>query len=323
MYGGFKAEMLGYDNVAEMEDALRTGEVDILGHYYGDAMIGSMISISWLVNQHTMRGVNLSILPEVTLGVRGAVSCDNPTLLHVLNKAITVSRDDMEEAIVENAFNGKTNIRTALENLPLGFTIGAVAILTMLVIFLIASQILLVRSNRERVALLNYEMNVDGLTGASSRRFGTELFKRELSLFQRYGDGPMLAMIDVDHFKGKNDTFGHEYGDFVLKKVIDVLRETLRKSDAVIRWGGDEFILICPKIRGEGAECILKKVIYAINNADFLMDGKGEQVTISVGASFFSQNDKDIAAVLRRCDSALYKAKIERNNYCIFSGESE
>ena len=300
-----------YSNSEDCYQALTHDEVD--------AMIGSMTGISWLINQHTMRAVNLSILPNVTLGIRGAVSRENPTLLFILNKAIAVSGSAMNVAIIENAVNGKTDLRTALENLPLGFTITVVAVLTLLVILLIVTLVLLARNSRERVALLNREMNMDSLTGAGSRRYGTELLTRELLLFRRYGDGPLFAMFDVDHFKEKNNTFGHEYGDYVLKKVVEVLRGTLRQSDAIIRWGGDEFILVCPRIRGNGADRILEKVVRAVNSTDFLMDGNGEQITISVGASLFQTEDEDINAVLRRCDSALYEAKKSRNTYCVFS----
>lgn len=311
---GTEVELVTYPNNEAFYQALMHDEVD--------AVIGSMTGISWLINQHTTRGVSLSILPNVKLSIRGAVSQENTTLLFVLNKVIAVSSDAMNEAIIENAVNGKTNLRTALENLPLGFTVGVVIVLTALVIFLIATLILLARSSRERMALLHREMNVDGLTGAGSRRFGAELINRELKLYRRYGDGPMLAMFDVDYFKQKNDTYGHEYGDFVLKKIVDVLRETLRASDTIIRWGGDEFILICPRIRGNGAERILEKTIQAINSADFTKDGKGTQITISVGASFFSLSDRDITPVLRRCDKALYQAKSARNTYRIFSEEA-
>lgn len=318
----FLAEQLGrdvrmetYPNVEACYQAMMKGEVD--------AMIGSMTAITWLINQHTMRGVNLSILPNVTLGIRGAVSRDNTTLLFALNKAIAVSASAMNEAVIENAVNGKTNLRTVLENLPLGFTIAIVGVLTILVITLIVTLVLLAHSSKERMALLNREIDMDGLTGARSRRYGTELLNRELLLFRRYGDGPLVAMFDVDHFKEKNDTYGHEYGDFVLKKVVKVLRETLRQSDAIIRWGGDEFVLVCPRIRGNGAERILEKVILAINSTDFHMDGKGEQITVSVGASFFLPQDEDVSTVLRRCDSALYKAKNARNDYCIFSADAD
>ena len=164
-------------------------------------------------------------------------------------------------------------------------------------------------------------MNVDSLTGAGSRRFGAELLSRELLLFRRYGDGPMLAMLDIDHFKEKNDTMGHEYGDFVLKQVVEVIRAKIRKSDTIIRWGGDEFILLFPRTQGDDANRVLEKVVTAISSADFSMNGKGQQVTISVGASFFQPEDLDITPALRRCDSALYEAKTTRNTYHIFSGD--
>ena len=300
-----------YPNIEACYQALMDGEVD--------AVVGYMTGVSWLINQHTMRGVRLSILPDVSLGIRGAVSRDNPTLLFVLNKAIAVSSGDMDRAVIENAVNGKTDLRTALENLPAGVTAAVVSVLALLVILLIVSLALLVRSSRERVALLNRELYSDGLTGAGSRRYGTELLFRELLLFRRYGDGPLLAMLDVDHFKRKNDEYGHEYGDFVLKKVVQILRETLRQSDSIIRWGGDEFILVCPRIRGDGADRILEKVVRAVSGGEFLLDGRGEQVTVSVGAAFFAEGEEDIVPALRRCDSALYEAKRVRNSYHVFS----
>lgn len=303
-----------YPNIEACYQALMQGDVD--------AVIGFMTGITWLINQHTMRGASLSILSDVTLGIRGAVSNENPTLLFVLNKAIAVSSDTMDEAIIANAVDSKPDLRTALENLPLGFTIAVVTILSVLVILLIITLVLLARGNKERVALLNREMDEDGLTGANSRRYGTELLNRELLLFQRYGDGPLIAMLDVDYFKQKNDRFGHEYGDYVLKRVVEVLRETLRQSDTIIRWGGDEFILVCQRPRGDGANRVLEKVVRAINSSDFLMGGKGEQITVSVGASFFSTEDEDIASALRRCDDALYEAKNIRNTYCIVSCEA-
>ena len=302
-------QLVAYPNIKAGYQAVMNNEVD--------AMIGSMIGISWLVNLHTMRGLNLSVLPGVTLGVRGAVSCDNPTLLFVLNKAISVSQNEMETAIIANASNGKMSLHTVLENLPVGYINGAVAVLIAMVVFLILSIILLVLNNRTRLKSMNREVNVDGLTGAGSRRYGTKLLNYKLTLYKEGIEDTMIVMFDVDFFKGKNDTYGHEYGDFVLKKVVEVLQNTLRKSDAIVRWGGDEFILMCSRIRVEDAEFLMQKIIAAINSADFTMDGKGEQITISAGAAFFAPEDKDTTPVLRRCDSALYKAKAKRNSYQI------
>ena len=306
-------ELKIYTNNEAGYQALMKGEVD--------AMFGSMTGVSFLINEHSLRGINLSILTDVTLGVRGAVSRDNTILLFILNKVIAVSGSAMNEAILENTVKGDADLRTAIENLPLGFSISVVVILLILVISLVVTLVLLARSSKERVAILNREMNIDGLTGAGSRRYGKELLDRELVLFRRYGEGPMIAMFDVDHFKGKNDTYGHEYGDFVLKKVVEVIRGTLRNSDSLIRWGGDEFILLCPHIHDNGAVRVLDKVIDAVDQADFMMNSKGEKITISLGASFFWKDDEDIINVLRRCDDALYKAKETRDSYFIYPGD--
>ena len=304
--------LISYPNAEACYQAVMRGETD--------AMIGFMSSITWLVNRHSMRSLSLSVLPNVTLGIRGAVSSDNQTLLFLLNKAIAVSGNAMSEAILQNAVNTKTDLRTALERLPSGIVIAIVAVLTTLVLLLIITLILLILSTRARMALLRREMNIDGLTGAGSRRYGKELLKRELQLFNRFWDGPLIAMFDIDHFKQKNDNYGHEYGDFVLKKVVSVLSGTLRQSDSIIRWGGDEFILIFPRIQREDADHVLSKVLEAINRSDYQMDGKGERITISIGASFFRPGEEDISPALRRCDAALYEAKEIRNTYRIYLG---
>lgn len=297
-------------NVQSIYDALMAGTVD--------AAVGSMTGISWLINRYTMRGVRLSVLPDIALGICGAVSDNNTDLLLLLNKAIAVSKSAMNEAILENVSSTKNDLRTSIENLPLNFRVAVVIVLAVLVLLLIAALVLLIHFHRERVKLLNREMNVDGLTGANTRRYGSELLIRELLLFRRYANSPMVAMFDIDYFKGKNDKYGHEYGDFVLKKVVEVLRGTLKKSDTIIRWGGDEFIVLCPRVPQNGGERLLEKMVRAVESADFQMKGKGTRITISVGASFFQQLDGDENEVLRRCDSALYEAKKHRNTYCMY-----
>ncbi len=301
-----------YSNVEDCYQALMSRKVD--------SMIGSMPAVTWLINQHTLRGVNLSFLPNISLGLRGAVSQENRTLLFILNKVIASSKTALDLAILENAVSGETSLRTAIEKIPLGLSLSIVAILAILVMLLIITLVRLNHNNRERVDMLNREIARDTLTGAGSRRYGIELINRELLLNRYQGEenNTMLAMLDIDFFKDKNDTFGHEYGDFVLKKLVQILHKTLRQSDVVIRWGGDEFILVCSQIHDNGAQIVLEKIIHAINSSEFIMNGKGEQVTISVGAAFFRHDDENIEAILRRCDEALYAAKKVRNSYRIF-----
>lgn len=282
-----------------------------------DAAIGSTTAATYVLNQHTSRGVNQAVMPNIVLAIRGAVSRDNRTLLFALNKAIAVSQPALDQAVIANVVNSNGGIINTLEKLPLSFIIIMTLILLALVISLIIAIFLLVRSNKARVTVLNREIEVDSLTGAGSRRYGALLMNRELSVVQRDSSGPMLAMLDIDYFKAKNDIYGHEYGDHVLKRLVEVLKETLRESDDIIRWGGDEFLLICPHIDAEAADAILKRAVEAVSDADFLLDGKGDKITISVGASFFRKGETDVETALRRCDTALYKAKTVRNTYRI------
>ena len=193
-----------------------------------------------------------------------------------------------------------------------------IAIIAVLIVTLFVQMLRDKRKLQREADSLEERVNWDELTHANTRQFGADELDHVFGNYRNGLASPAIMLLDVDNFKGVNDTYGHDAGDLVLKRIIKTVYANCRASDKIIRWGGDEFILVFPRIRGNGAARVLEKVILAINSADFLMDGKGEQITVSVGASFFLPGDEDISTVLRRCDSALYQAKDIRNNYCIF-----
>ena len=159
--------------------------------------------------------------------------------------------------------------------------------------------------NRE----LRRKLNLDALTGAGSRFYG----ERELSnAFEDFKNGKrntLILIADVDYFKQFNDTYGHDVGDKVLKSFADAIKKSTRSNDSVIRWGGDEFIVIMRDIpamfQPEAADRILESI-----RSISIPELEGElRVTASMGFAYLSDVDVDAKATLSRADAALYKAK--------------
>ncbi len=152
--------------------------------------------------------------------------------------------------------------------------------------------------------------SMDQLTGAWNRRRFEEEVLHEVALAHRRRDPLALLMLDLDHFKHVNDTFGHGAGDAVLATTAQTVRQHLRLSDSLIRWGGEEFLVMAPATRLEGALGLAEKVRVAVAAIDFPNVG---QVTISLGVSEYTLGE-DLEAWIERTDQALYRAKTEGRN---------
>jgi diguanylate cyclase (GGDEF)-like protein/hemerythrin-like metal-binding protein len=152
--------------------------------------------------------------------------------------------------------------------------------------------------------------STDRLTGAWNRRRFEEAVLAELALAQRRRDPLSLLMFDLDHFKRVNDTFGHGAGDAVLVGLVQAVRRHLRASDSIIRWGGEEFLVMVPATRLEGAMALAEKMRATVAAIDF--PGIG-QVTMSLGVAQYAPGES-LSAWIERADQALYRAKSAGRN---------
>ena len=154
----------------------------------------------------------------------------------------------------------------------------------------------------------------DELTNLSNRRRGNELLDIELDRFHRYQSSFAILMIDIDHFKNINDTYGHDIGDQVLQQLGKVLTLHIRKSDALMRWGGEEFLIIAVHMSQNELISFANKLIAAVNSYTF---DKASDLTISIGATLCQENETK-ANLLKRVDKALYKAKKSGRNRVVY-----
>ena len=148
----------------------------------------------------------------------------------------------------------------------------------------------------------------DALTGAMSRGAILPLIERSVKRAARSGIPACVAMIDLDWFKSINDRFGHLAGDQVLRRVVDRVRECLRTSDVIGRFGGEEFVLLLQGADANGAARLVERVRVAISMADWSDLGAGLKVSVSCGITSVRPTDS-LEAVLARADEALYAAK--------------
>jgi len=158
----------------------------------------------------------------------------------------------------------------------------------------------------------------DNLTGLPNRNLFDDRLTRAVAVGQRYCSAFALLYIDIDHFKQINDTFGHETGDELLREIAARLVQSVRASDTVARWGGDEFVAILDGVTDQrSAVCIASKLLTTCGEL-YIVRGREIRITLSVGASFYPRDGHDAALLLERADRAMYDVKARgRNGYCI------
>lgn len=150
----------------------------------------------------------------------------------------------------------------------------------------------------------------DVLTGVCNRRGFTEAMKRELSRASRFKTSLSLLMLDVDHFKNYNDTYGHPAGDVVLAQLGELLKSLVRDVDTAARYGGEEFVLLLPETDSEGATALGERVRATVEATIW----KHFPVTVSVGVTTTIEGRGDADQLLRMTDEALYRSKREGRN---------
>ena len=184
--------------------------------------------------------------------------------------------------------------------------------------------VLFYRSRRKyvsRIQELSEENAMDELTGAKSRKAGKRILEHSYNRYKTIGVNAKILMMDVDYFKSYNDRYGHSFGDQCLQHLVKVIQETVRSSDDVIRWGGDEFLCVLYDLNDLYAEKVCNKICEAVASHPIKHGEEELNMTVSIGYSGFHESDEDAEEVVKRADRALYDAKYHGRNQAMMYDE--
>ena len=156
---------------------------------------------------------------------------------------------------------------------------------------------------------------IDPLTGAYNRRTFHEIAERELSRARRAGQPLSIIMMDIDHFRAVNEKHGHRVGDEVLQRFAEVVRSAMRKEDMLVRFGGEEFLVLLPDVPGPGAVVVAGRIRRTVAAAPLEVNGLQLPLTVSLGvAARLDEGPESLETLLDRADGALNLAKERGRN---------
>jgi len=163
---------------------------------------------------------------------------------------------------------------------------------------------------------LEHLARTDSLTGAFNHRYLLETGSKEVRRSKRYFRTVSVLMIDIDHFKSVNDTYGHGIGDDALKKTVEVLNGELRAEDTLGRLGGEEFAVILPETGKAGANQVAERLRLAVSEIVIKTPTDLLSFTVSIGVAE-GANEDDFQEILKRADDAMYQAKDQGRNQVV------
>ena len=177
--------------------------------------------------------------------------------------------------------------------------------------YIIVEQIGMALFNLKLREALREQSIRDPLTGLYNRRYMEETLKQQMSRVTRQLHPLGIIMIDIDHFKKYNDTYGHATGDDLLRALAQILQKRIREEDIACRYGGEEFTLIMPDASLDAVQQRAEELRHAVRSLRLQGSESDETITLSVGIALYPQHGRTIENVLHAADSAMYRAKKE------------
>ena len=167
------------------------------------------------------------------------------------------------------------------------------------------------------------EMSIkDPLTGLYNYRYLQMCLDEKIARCNRYGYSFYILMVDADHFKDINDTYGHLFGDQVLIELSELIQKGLRASDRAFRYGGEEFLVVMDEVTKSEVSKIACRLMSSVRSHKFSFDGKEASITVSMGGAHFPEDADNKISLIRSADEALYGAKnAGRDRFACFQQE--
>jgi len=308
-------DLVETETVAEGIRKVQTGEI------YG--FIGTVAAIGEAIRTQGVSDVKISGRVNMTLDLGVGVRKDDPLLRDILDRAIAVlgvgEGQRLYNRWVTVSYRQGVNVWVVLFS-----ALGALLVLALFVwrnrrLAQLHRELLLAHQQLEEKSRELKRLSVtDPLTGLYNRLKIETSFEYERQRLQRYSGALSIVLLDIDHFKKVNDTFGHHAGDQVLCGIAEILRQRVRKSDVVGRWGGEEFMLILPETTLAEAAALAEDLRREITELDFT-PVPSQSASFGVASV---HTDDDGATVFQRADRALYRAKDGGRNMVVTEEEN-
>ncbi|MCB2202428.1 diguanylate cyclase [bacterium] len=244
------------------------------------------------------------IFPVLSQGVVGTsvydVLTDDPSLLDLIRKD-EAKRTELKFTIGDHILFYRVN-KSILRNRR-DESMGQVVILNEFT------------KEKELMERLEWIAARDGLTGVYNRQFFDQIARKEIERQKRYGGNLSMIMVDLDHFKKINDTYGHAAGDLAIKTVAATFSRMIRQSDDLARFGGEEFVILLPETSVEAAITLAERLRKALNTQIVNFEGELLKIRASFGISGVAKHKNvDLDKLYRSADQALYRSKSEGGN---------
>lgn len=283
------------------------------------AFIDTLPALAYELQFNQMENLKISGKLYENVGLHLGIRSDDDMLLKIMQKSIDNVTNEQKREILNSWISIK--YETGIDY-SLVWKIILVASCAFVVIIYwnrkISYKNRLLKEAEEKIKQKNIELQklatTDKLTQIYNRAKLDEILEKELSIYKRYKNSFGICILDIDFFKRINDNFGHQVGDKVLIEIAKILKLSLRDSDYVGRWGGEEFLIIFTQTDHDGIKKATDHLKSKINKNNFINDIK---VTMSFGCTTFKEND-NIDTILLRADKALYMAKEQGRDKIVF-----
>ena len=270
------------------------------GEAYG--YVDNLMVLAYAIQHNFTNQIKISSRLNASVSLAIGTRNDEPMLHTIFEKLIYLVSEKEKQEILNHWISVEES--TAMDYSFLWKTFGVLGIITL---FFLYRNYELSKYNR----ILQTISHTDPLTQLFNRIQLDKELARNYELFLRYGTTCGVIIIDIDHFKEINDTFGHQVGDEVLKQFAQLLHVSLRATDIAGRWGGEEFLIICPNTDMKDLLSVAENLRKKIAQHDFAH--RITSVTASFGINTF-ENGKDLNNIIKKADDALYDAKDSGRN---------
>ena len=298
-----KIPNLHYIETDTLQEAL-----SLVERFEVDATAEILPVLAYTINSGDFNNLEITGMTELRFPVKFMIRKDYTELLSMINRVIDSIDEHTRKQIYDRWISVNVKTGYSQHQIDKFLLIGMVVFFFFLLWIVIL--LLQIRKRKRVEAQLEKLANYDKLTSIYNRSKIDEFLKQQIEIVKRYHKPLSIIFFDIDNFKSINDTFGHKVGDEVLKEIPSLVAKHIRKSDIFGRWGGEEFLIICPEIDLENATKLAEKLRKVMQEHQFTDVGK---VTCSFGVFEVGQNSS-IDEAMKEVDKLLYIAKKSGRN---------